>query len=69
MIFDIHFKATCLYVNVKGIKKRCIGPVVVCSTADRKAPGSNPILAKHEFLWAQEMNLQGSTEPRCELVP
>ena len=47
----------------------CAGPVVVHLTADRGVPSSNPTLAKHEFLWAQEMNLRGSTRPMCELVP
>ena len=39
--------------------------VVVRSTADQDVPGSNPILANSEFLWAQEINLRGSG---CELV-
>ena len=34
--------------------------VVAGSTADREASGSNP---------TQEMNLRGSTRPRCKLVP
>ena len=45
------------------------GPVVMCSLADQEFCDSNPTLAKCEFLWAKEMNLQGSTQPRCELVP
>ena len=44
-----------------------VGPVVGHSAADC---GSNSTLAyKRKFPWAQEMNLRGSTLPRCELVP
>ena len=46
-----------------------VGPVVDGSSADREVRGSNPTLAQREFLRAQEMNLRGSTLPRCELVP
>ena len=42
-------------------------PVVAHSNADRKVIGSNSALAQREFLWAQEMNLRGSTRPRCEV--
>ena len=38
-------------------------------TEDRDVPGSNPALAYRKFLWAQEMNLRGSTRPKCEMVP
>ena len=34
--------------------------------AERGVHGSNLTLAQCEFLGAQEMNLQGSTWPRCE---
>ena len=34
-----------------------IGPVVACSPADREVRGSDPTLAKCEFLRAQEMSL------------
>ena len=43
-------------------------PVVARSPADREVRGSNPTLAKREFLWPQEMILRGSTRPRCELA-
>ena len=46
-----------------------VGPVVAQSTEDQEVPGSNPPLAYHEFLCAQEMNLRSSTQPRNELVP
>ena len=45
-----------------------LGPVVARLTEDWEVPGSNPTLAKHEFLWAQKMNLLGSILPQCELV-
>ena len=40
-----------------------VGPVVACSPADREVRGLNP--TQSEFLRAQEINLQGSTRPRC----
>ena len=43
--------------------------VVARSPADREVRGSNPTLALREFLWEQDMNLRGSTQPRFELVP
>ena len=43
--------------------------VVMCSNEDREVTGSNPTLAEREFLWVQEMNSLGSTQPMCELVP
>ena len=45
-----------------------VDPVVTSLTADREVRVSNPTLALHEFLSPQEMNLQGSIQPRCELV-
>ena len=33
-----------------------------------KVRGSNPTLTLREFLWAQDINLWGSTRPICELV-
>ena len=45
-----------------------VGPVAVHLTADQEVPGWNPTLAWCEFFWTQEMNLQGSTQPKCELV-
>ena len=52
-----------------ALREFLVGPVVVRSITDREVLGSNPTLAQCEFLWAQEINLRGSTRPRCELVP
>ena len=46
-----------------------ISPVVACLTTDRVVRGSNFTLAYREFLRAPEMNIQGSFQPCCEMVP
>ena len=47
---------------------RCVGPVVARSTEDPEVRRWNPTRAQRKFLRAQEMNLQGSIRPRCDLV-
>ena len=44
--------------------RECLDPVVARLTADQEVPGSNPTIAQHDFLWAQEMNLRGCTRLR-----
>ena len=48
-------KNYCCFVSI--YKSGRVRPVVAHSPADREVHGPNPILAQHEFLRAQEMNL------------
>ena len=58
-----------MYMELCVLRAGHIGAVVACLTEDRQVRGSYPTRAKCEFLRAQEMNLQGSAKPWCDLVP
>ena len=57
--FKIAFISVLFKYNKALIREQCCS--VARSTADPDLSGSNPPQAKREFLWAQEMNLRGST--------